>query len=46
MLLLGKEKLNTIIVLFSKALINSYISCDEFVSVNDILREHYQMKKK
>ena len=30
--LLGKDKLNTIEVIISKALINSYISHDEFVS--------------
>ena len=34
--LLGKNKLNTIEVLISKALINSYIS-HEFVSVNNDL---------
>ena len=32
MVLLGKDKLNTIEVLISKALIDSYISHDEFVS--------------
>ena len=42
--MLGKDKLNTIAVLFSKALINSYISHDEFVSVNNVLREYYEMK--
>ena len=31
---LGKDKLNTIEVLISKALTNSYISHDELVSVN------------
>ena len=31
---LGKDKLNTIEVLISKALINSYICHDELVSVN------------
>ena len=35
--LLGKDKLNTIEVLTSKALINSYISHDEFVLVNNAL---------
>ena len=43
--LLGKDKLNTIEVLISKALIDSYISHDEFVSVNNVLREYYEMKK-
>ena len=37
--LLAKTKLNTIKVLISKALINSYINHDEFVSVNNMLRE-------
>ena len=37
--LLGKDKLNTIEVLISKALIDSYNSCDEFVPVNNVLRE-------
>ena len=36
--LLGKDKLNTIEVLISKALVDSYISHDEFVSVNNVLR--------
>ena len=39
--MLGKDKLR----LISKALINSYISHDEFVSVNNVLREYYEMKK-
>ena len=34
--LLGKDKLNTIKVLICKALINSYISHEEFVSVNNV----------
>ena len=37
--LLGKDKLNTIEVLISKALINSYVTHDEFVSVNYVLGE-------
>ena len=40
MLLLGKNKLNIIRVLIFKALIDSYISHDEFFSVNKVLREH------
>ena len=44
--LLGKHKLSTIAVLISKALIDSYISHDEFVSVNNVLREYYEMKEK
>ena len=43
--LLGKDKLNTIEVLISKALISSYISHDELVSVNNILREYYKIKE-
>ena len=42
--LLGKDKLNTIEVLISKALIDSYISHDEFVSVNIVLREYNEIK--
>ena len=41
----GKNKLNTIEVLISKALIDSYISHDKFVSVNNVLREYYEAKK-
>ena len=43
--LLGTDKLNTIEVLSSKALFGSYISHDEFVSVNNVLREYYEMKE-
>ena len=35
--MLGKHKLNTIKVLISKALIDSYISHDKFVSVDNVL---------
>ena len=42
--LLGKGKLNTIEVLILKAFINTYISHDEFVSVNNVLREYYEME--
>ena len=41
----GKEKLNTTVVLISKALFDWYMSHDEFVSVNNVLREYYEMKK-
>ena len=44
-MLLGKTKLDIIEVLISKALIDSYISY-EFVSVNNVLREHNEIKKK
>ena len=37
--LLGKDKLNTIKVLIYKSLTYSYISHDNFVSVNNVLRE-------
>ena len=37
--------LNVIEVLISKALIASYISHNEFVSVNTVLREYNEMKK-
>ena len=43
--LLGKDRLNTIEVLISKTLINSYISHDEFVSVNNLLREYKEIKE-
>ena len=43
--MLGKDKLNAIEVLISKALIDSYISHDEFVSLNNVLREYYEMKE-
>ena len=42
--LLGKDKLNTIEVRIPKDLINSYINLDEFVSVNNLLREYNDMK--
>ena len=45
-LVLGKDKLKTIKVLISKALIDSYISHDEFIPVNDVFREYYEMKKR
>ena len=43
--LLGKDKLNTIEVLISKTLINTYITHDEFISTNSVLREHNKMKE-
>ena len=43
--LLGKDKINTIEVLISKSLIDSYISHEEFVSVNNVLRENNETKK-
>ena len=44
-MLLGKDKLNTIEVLISKVLIDSYISHDEFVSVNFVLGKDNEMEK-
>ena len=43
--MLGKDKLNTGEVLISKVLIDSCISHDEFVPVNNALREYYEFKK-
>ena len=43
--LLGKDRLNTIEVLISKALIDSYISHEKFVSVNNVLREYNEIKE-
>ena len=43
--LLGKNKLNTIEVLISKTLIDSYVSHDEFISVNNVLREYNERKE-
>ena len=43
--LLIKTKLNTFKVSISKALINSYITHDKFVSVNNVLREYNEMKE-
>ena len=43
--MLGKGKLSTIEVLISKALMDCYISLDEFVSISNVLREYYEMKE-
>lgn len=40
-----KNKLNHIDGLISKALVGSYLSHDQFVSVNDELREYNEMKE-
>ena len=42
----AKSRLNRIEVLISKALINSNISHDEFVLINNVLKEFYDMKEK
>ena len=44
-MLLKKDKLNNIEVLISKALIDLYISHEEFVSINNVLGEYYEMTK-
>ena len=43
--MLGKDKLNINEVLISKALIDSFINHDEFISVNNVLREYNEMKE-
>ena len=43
--LLGKTRLDTIEVLSSKALINSHIFHNKFVSVNNVLRKDNEMKE-
>ena len=43
--MLAKTKLNTIEVLISKALANSCVSHEEFVLVNDVLKEYDDMKE-
>ena len=45
MVLLAKSKLNSIEVLVSNALIDSIISHDEFVLINNILKEYIEMKQ-
>ena len=45
MVLPGNIKLDTIEVLISKAFIDSFISHDEFVSVNNVLRKYNEMKE-
>ena len=43
--MLAKFKLNSIEVLISKALIDSVISHDEFVLINNVLKEYNKMKE-
>ena len=40
-----KFKLNSIEVLISRALIDSVVSHDEFVLINDVLKEYNKMKE-
>ena len=44
-MLLGKDELNDIEVVISKDLIVPYIGHDELASVNNVLREYYEMKE-
>ena len=44
-LLLAKTTLNSIEVLISKALIESNITHDEFVSINNVLKEYDDIKE-
>ena len=44
-MLLEKAKLETSKALISEALIHSYISHDEFVSVNNVIRDYNEMKE-
>ena len=44
-MLLGKDKLNAIEILISKALMDSFTSHDEFDSVNKVFHEYYEMKE-
>ena len=43
--LLGRAKLNAIEVLISKALIDSHISCDQFISVNSAVIKYNKIKE-
>ena len=43
--MLAKSKSNSIVVLISEALIDSNVSHDEFVLLNNVLKEFYDMKK-
>ena len=45
LVLLGKDKLNTIEFLISKSLTDSYISHDELLSINNVLREYNDMNE-
>ena len=44
-MLLVKKEINTIKIIISKVLVDSYISYDKFVSVNNVLREYNEMKQ-
>ena len=42
---LAKSKLNSIALLISQALINSFLSRTEFILIRNILKEYYEMKE-
>ena len=44
--MLTKSKLNSIEIVSSKALIDSVISHDEFVLINNMTKEYEEMKEK
>ena len=44
-MLLAKTKLHSIKILISKALIDSYLNHDEFISVNNVLKEYNETKE-
>ena len=44
--MLAKSKLDSIAVLISKALIDSFTSHDDFVLINNVLKEYDDMKEK
>ena len=43
--MLGNDKLNTIEVLICKPFTDSHISHDKFASIDNVLREYYEMKE-
>ena len=43
--MLAKSKLNSIEVLISKVLIDLVVSHDEFVLINNVLKEYNEMKE-
>ena len=43
--MLAKSKLNRIKVLVSKTLLDSNIGHDQFILINNVLKEYYQMKE-
>ena len=45
MVLLAKSKLNRIQVLISKAIIDSDISHDELILINNVLKEYEEMRE-